>query len=468
VQKVFGDMETKITTSMVGALDSRVRRLNFCRARAGLLDRYITLVTKEGRSTAKAEITLARLKHMEDRLANTSLTDHELLDSEFAFVRNEMKKSVDQCLKENFGRDVRKGKRKEYPEDVAVLIAEGKERAKKARVACHKYRLLEQFRICKEEGWYCVFDTLTVADWKVEEVFGQDSMVFRDYVRRVRRRVGAHLYGSVAAADRCASPSDYFHYFAVVEREPRLHIHVVMFLKALPPEMARDPNSGVFDGENRCISALKKYWQGGYSEPIAVRFSGYDPYGKLGWKWPLRAGKALTPKPVEALAQYVLKYINKSYGKELDGKWRTRMSRQFGLRNLRVNLRKLSLNQLAYLIETALPVKKGSRSIPLSICRTEALRVFLSEMNKKQLMTTGKMWRVRKSLISLEPRQPYVERLRSTIRRRQPRKSRHWSTTGMWTRIWLGADISDLFQKLFPDIKEEVIGIGRYRDAYSS
>lgn len=187
------------------------------------------------------------------------------------------------------------------------------------------------------DGWFVVFDTLTIDPLR-EDAFFDNPTAFRDHVRRIGRLVNV----------ACGKPAresydDVFRYFAVPEygkKTARLHFHCIYFMKRLPHD-STDPNVGRRVRNRREISTLK-IWEWGYSAPISARFSG-DAFSRAGWLWPVnRAGLPLEAKPPIAIAKYVSKYVTKSFlertawqkvnGQERARQFRVRMSRNFGLR----------------------------------------------------------------------------------------------------------------------------------------
>ena len=195
------------------------------------------------------------------------------------------------------------------------------------------------------------------------KVFGKDSKVWTDYVRRFDRSIGIKLFGSWRKAILARKNGDDFHsYFAVVERGSktgRLHIHVVHMMKCLPSGCF-DPNSGRAVPNLREVSKLKVFWEYGFSSPVAVRFNNADAYAKLYWRWPVKmlASGIFDPLPCkepEALVQYIGKYITKEYEKALDKefvRWRIRMSRKMGMIQLMKVVKKANLRQLRLMIKT--------------------------------------------------------------------------------------------------------------------
>src|SRR5207248_1776112 len=89
-------------------------------------------------------------------------------------------------------------------------------------------------------GWFIVFDTLTLADDRLE-AFYDNPNALRDYFRDIGRMV-------LAAEGRKANDShaDCYQYFCVPEygtANGRLHFHAVHFMRTLPTGSV-DPNFG--------------------------------------------------------------------------------------------------------------------------------------------------------------------------------------------------------------------------------
>lgn len=238
------------------------------------------------------------------RLDIYNTTDH---------LRLQVFKDFRKYLRENPERVVRDG----Y--GVTRIPAEKDEAAKelikaqyKSRAAQWTQRVLNEMRLAHENGWYIVFDTLSLDDGWVRR-FYEDKHCLRDYFRNIKR--------CVMAAEGVPVKStgfDGYKYYCTPEygsKEGRLHFHVVHLMRTLPSD-ARDPNLNVMKRTKREIHCLKKYWQYGFTSPIAVRYSG-DAFTRDGWFWPQdSSGKAILSKPWQAVAYYVTKYVTKKV--ELD------------------------------------------------------------------------------------------------------------------------------------------------------
>lgn len=204
------------------------------------------------------------------------------------------------------------------------------------------------------EHWYVLFNTLTVDNANYSRVWGdrdRHSKIWQNYIARITYDIGLAL-GLKKGEYR---QSEIHRYAAVVEsgsKNGRLHIHVVHYMKELPRDMV-DPNRGRTVPSNQEIEAFKGYWPHGFSTPRAVRFNGRDPYGNLGWRWPVQKSKGqggtfipLRVGTISGIGAYLAKYLSKElsgkHNAKESNKWhyRTKMTRGFGLDPYR-NLMKL-------------------------------------------------------------------------------------------------------------------------------
>ncbi|CAJ1943717.1 unnamed protein product [Cylindrotheca closterium] len=145
-------------------------------------------------------------------------------------------------------------------------------------------RLMNAMRQAHADGWFIVFDTLTLADDRLE-AFYDNPNALRDYFRDIGRMV-------LAAEGRKANDShaDCYQYFCVPEygtANGRLHFHAVHFMRTLPTGSV-DPNFGRRVRNRRQLNSLQNTWPYGYSMPIAVRYT-QDAFSRSGWLWPVDA-----------------------------------------------------------------------------------------------------------------------------------------------------------------------------------
>src|SRR5262249_48829162 len=130
-------------------------------------------------------------------------------------------------------------------------------------------RLLNAVRQAHAVGWLIVFDTLTLADDRLEPSYDNPNAL-RDYFGDIGRM-------ALAPAGRRAndSPADCYQYFCVPEygtANGRLHFHAVHFMRTLPTGSV-DPNFGRRVRNRRQLNSLQNTWPYGYSMPIAVRYT---------------------------------------------------------------------------------------------------------------------------------------------------------------------------------------------------
>src|SRR5690606_21088637 len=168
--------------------------------------------------------------------------------------------------------------------------------------------LMNAMRQAHADGWFIVFDTLTLAADRLEALHDTPNAL-RDYFRDIGRMVLAGERGVgfddmpnalrddcrgigrmvLAAEGRKADDAraDCYQYFCVPEygtATGRLHFHAVHFLRTLPTGSV-DPNFGRRVRNRRQLNSLQNTWPYGYSMPIAVRYT-QDAFSRSGWLWP--------------------------------------------------------------------------------------------------------------------------------------------------------------------------------------
>src|SRR5699024_446108 len=124
-------------------------------------------------------------------------------------------------------------------------------------------RVMNAMRQAHADGWFIVFDTLTLADDRLEAFYDTPNAL-RDYFRDIGRMV-------LAAECRKANDShaDCYQYFCVPEygtANGRLHFHAVHFMRTLPTGSV-DPNFGRRVRNRRQLNSLQNTWPYGYSMP---------------------------------------------------------------------------------------------------------------------------------------------------------------------------------------------------------
>lgn len=248
----------------------------------------------------------------------------------------EVIKEWNKYLKENPEKVVRYGYNVERVPSVKDDVAKELIKSQyKSRGSQWTQRVLNEMRIAHENGWYMVFDTLTLADSEIRR-FYESPNALRDYFRSIQREVMA-----AEGITKKATVFTGYKYFCAPEfgsKEGRLHYHVVHLMRTLPT-WAKDPNISVRMRTKREIRGFTKFWSYGLSQPIAVRYSG-DSFTKSGWFWPQdKNGIAMESKPWQAVAYYVTKYVTKKTDIDIaqnehlqreDKKWNNRVNKLLG------------------------------------------------------------------------------------------------------------------------------------------
>lgn len=449
-------MIESVTCSELGAASPHFALLNSIRSRKRAIIRQHEFLNSSTRSRCKRDYAMHAhddLRHLSGLVAQldkTSPIDHTTLKE----VRNVFGKygSSAEHLSSIFGLSLSDRKASVGEPWLAHALKEMKIGCQKARVSEHEWRVKEEISQRSVDGWFIVFNTLTVNPQHYDAVFSKGSLCWRDYIRDVERAVGTHLFGSVRKADHGRKLSPFHSYFAVVERggvHGRLHIHVVHCFRDIPVRWQRDPNCGRGVPKYRQIDAMRGFWRYGFSTPIACRFSDRDAFGRLGWRWPVEMkGTSFVPlmsKAPVALAVYVVKYLQKSYDSEKGGfQWRTRISRGYGLQRMRRAITLLTARGLlsGLVIETPWMEVKGER-VPHRRMRIEMLRNLFYRLRNNRRWNIRNGWSpsmILKSFLDITPRPPIVERLRS-LRKMIPGSSlpnigvtvqERWNATGVF------------------------------------
>ena len=313
-----------------------------------------------------------------------------------------------------------------------------------ARAKQHKYRLLCELDKCRKEGWYVIFDTLTTNAWNYKKVWSprtSNESVFRVYFQKFKRLI-----------ERTAEAKGSYKYFAVVERggkAGRLHLHVLHMCRDIPSSWKVDPNSGR-SGRKVVITKMRKLWEYGLSEPQAVRYGG-DAFSKLYWAWPLdENGKHVPRQSVTAIANYVCKYILKGNQSRRFQKWRTRMSKNLGLEELKKSMEGLKSSQELESLRSQIYKLSGLRMNRNLLRRNYLSKVYFPRLSIEQVL---------ESLKDLRQTIKLGELLRCSTR--EIRTHSHWRG-GVWrlrkTRDFdkLAADTAKIHQDIMRAIEARI------------
>lgn len=317
------------------------------------------------------------------------------------------------------------------------------------RAQAHKFLLACEVAYRYAQGWYMLFNTLTVDRHHYMEVFNENSTAFRRYIDHVDRAVAIATHGSV----RAAKGRDYHSYFAVVEEgslNGRLHIHVLHFMQKLP-EGCRDPNYGRRSPDHWEISRFKRWWYQGFSSPKTVRVSPLDAWGKAGYRWPLdpKTHQPFKTGSAQRVAGYVGKYVLKSYvaTKRSEYLWRVRKSQQLGRQLLSMLTRHLPREALLAMAgDTATRYRINQRTIPNRLLRIAALRSLQDRLSSVSLFTAA---------TGLAPRPSLLQLLRGST---APSATEHSSQNTMFSSL-TSCDATDTFDTWRPVIKARVASL---------
>jgi len=255
---------------------------------------------------------------------------------------------------------------------------------RQARCAQHEARLAWEIAYRASQGWYMIFNTLTVAPGQYYKVFHPDSDAFQTYIRTIDNLCARAAYGST----RNAKGKEYHTYCAVIEegaKHGRLHIHVLHLFSHLPAE-AQDPNKALRVPYRRELNVFKARWLHGFTSPIMVRYSPQDAFGKKGYRWPYdnRTQQSYLIRSPLHIAGYMSKYITKTYTskKRTLNLWRIRRTRNLGQAIPTELLLMLTPQQLLAVAScTSLNMKINNRKMPRAILQQEALRQYQKRRN---------------------------------------------------------------------------------------
>lgn len=382
--------------------------------------------------------------------------------------------SLDEHIVRLFGARLKKDWKAESPA-VRKLLDEQREVTAVGRASELAFRIEMEVHEKVRHGWFIIMDTLTVSADKMNEVFVKGSKIWRSYIDKFRRSVGSAVCGGIRAYKRSSlTGTDVHTYAAVVEKGEltgRLHIHVLHFCRAIP-HRASDPVVRSPGGAVREIVALKSLWPYGLSTPIAARFHANDAFGRAGWLWPTErvAGVyvPIDPSDPATLANYLSKYLVKSY-QEKDGYiWRTKLSRNLGLNGLKMVISSCETETLcSYLISLRSSQNLPSlrrRKLPCALVRRLALKDYV--LRKECANSSKKMI---SSLMRLEVHQSLSVRLRMMVTAHSAVSSevpKIISTTMRKSRLSAISDFSGWLEYLIDELglnERKFVGPGRPR-----
>jgi len=345
------------------------RRLRKCRSLASSLDRRLQYALKHRPELVDRDCVVEAIRLLDE--AATSILAGDKINTSIS--SRFLDRSVEDVMAEFFGGIAPpKG---QLDEVEAALCAHMSSVARVSRVASARVALSLALGYHCARGAFVFFNTLTVSDDWMSEVFSVGSDLWQRYLRRWG---DAHPYLGVVEAGG---------------KTGRLHIHVVHMLDRLP-EGCMDPNYGLRVPNRREVASVKLFWEHGFSCPIAVRFSPVDAFGKIGWRWPFdaRTEKELVVKPPVALASYLSKYLTSSVqsAKRSSYQWRMRKSHRLGCEIIDEILNPLSLRDLLTVSELTDPGMRIDRlTVPPSMVRKQSCRLLSRKLTPTEYCLTA-------------------------------------------------------------------------------
>ena len=293
-----------------------------------------------------------------------------------------------------------------------------------AITAAHARALSWQCRVThairETPNWFWVMDTLTIAPKDMHRWQECLSDLWQTYKRRIEHAAGiAHLHSRRAV--KATPTANYCRHLAVIEygtKTGRPHLHCLWAFRTLP--WPTDPNASASVPYKREIAGMKVHWPHGFSAPIAIRFHATDAYGQLHWRWPSdQKGTPIRTGSPAQIGGYLAKYLTKTTDHDRGFSWRTRATRNLGLKPILNALRTAPTHLLRPLHS---PWTIPDQTQPLSYPRHTTRRL---------------AWRERLRRISESTGTPGTIRLLKTIattRNRPPTLLKRLQLFELWTK----------------------------------
>lgn len=349
---------------------------------------------------------------------------------------------------------------------VNEFVEENDRKQQAIKASSWKHRIAMELLWYTREGseWFVVFDTLTANDKHCDRLFDRSELAYyteawRNYIQRIRDDVRKTMWKQGYRSPN--SPGRNYHsipvneahrYISVVEyggKTGRPHIHVLHCMRVLP-EGCTDPNAGASKAglpvNKRQIDLFRKYWDYGFTMPIACRFSKKDAYGKAGWVWPTKKGGRMLVEPERSpirLANYLSKYISKDM--EDKESWRIKASHNYGMGAYNAMmaqmptdlLRKVMINPLMLrkvMLKIHMPMAGGWQRSMLK----SAQREWLTRMRKRRPGVLSRLTR------GFQEKQSLYSRIVTTVSQSfSPDHFPRPNSGSITTELWKHRDISE-------------------------
>lgn len=381
--------------SLVAKVDSTFRKRALLIGRINCIEYHLTAVkTDYDKPTVLLE--LKKLKSWVSRLDN----NHAIRTPNYYKLIGRTSDHITKLFKCYFPK--LKNKEPETPEEhwIHQHLKKLHKQTHKARASEINYKIKSELQIANQNNEFVIFNTLTVRDGLLEQVFKPKSKFWDTYLTNWDRHTTGHRYSAVVERG---------------EKTGRLHIHVLHIFKSINPKYLQDPNAWRKTPDYRELTGLKSFWKAGTSVPIMVRFHPNDAFGRLRFRWPVKKldngiYQPIEVKPPEALASYLSKYVLKAYATEGTEQWRTRLSRQFGkllLKTILVNLTTQLLGKIMREPNILKTINQNeNHNPPKLMIEIMATEIMIKRMrNRHPMMVTN-------LLTSLKQRPSIVEQLK--------------------------------------------------------
>jgi len=235
-------------------------------------------------------------------------------------------------------------KPREFDEDVYKFEKMTQEAARLQRQANWVWRVGQAAERFDHYNWFPFFITLTLDPTKVEERLGITTEQFwketNHYTKWKRdlADLSARLMGHKLPRHSGISESQYAQFFGVLEHgasREHHHMHVLVWLRAIPESWKKCPNAHIrtpeFRKNQRCLP-LETYWPWANPKNRPALYFRHinDIWSRHGFCTPIlkKTGKALNLYPAHRAGSYCAKYLGKD---TKEWNHRVRATRNLGL-----------------------------------------------------------------------------------------------------------------------------------------